>query len=45
MPKQPPKGQLQLVVDPQTRLIVTAAPAGTPPVTSDQVQTALADFP
>lgn len=44
-PLQSANGRPRLVTDPLTGLVVTTAPAGAIPVTSDQVRAALSDFP
>ena len=40
-----PAGRVRLVRDPETGLLIFKSPAHTPPITSEDVRAALADFP
>ena len=44
-PKNHARGKPRLVRDPVTGLTITEGPAGFPPVTSEQVRAALAEYP
>ncbi|PAW79676.1 MAG: hypothetical protein B9S27_07015 [Opitutia bacterium Tous-C8FEB] len=40
-----PAGRVRLVRDPETGLLIFKSPPNTPPITSEDVHNALADFP